>query len=283
MKFLINLLLLLSFLVFPKQLLAEITWSVPKEVNQGTGFVVTIENNKYFNGKILWNNKEIPFEALEKTQDNFQAQVLLGMPIDAEDFKNISFVSNLEKKIEQKQEKIKVLPVKWQTQALKVEPKYVTPPKEVLDRIAAERKIRAPIMAHIDLEKKWELPLFRPVKGIVTSPYGARRTFNDIPRAPHMGVDFRGASGTAIHSVANGTVVLVDDHYYAGKSVIVDHGQGVLSFYAHLSAYSVKVGEEVKKGQEVGKVGATGRVTGPHLHLSFYIQGVAVDFMSLVK
>ncbi len=279
MKFLFTLFFLVAF---PATSFADILWHVPQKVSQGSGFVVTFESNQAFAGKVLWLDKEIPIKSSKMNSDKFESEVLLGMPIDSNNFKEVSFVGQEQGKTPiKKQSKITVLPVKWQSQTLKVEPKYVTPPKEVLNRIEKERKIRAPIMAHIDPEKKWKLPLYRPVKGIVTSPYGARRVFNDIPKAPHLGVDFRGATGNIIGSVADGIVVLVDDHYYAGKSVIVDHGQGVLSFYAHLSAYDVKVGEKVKRGQKVGRIGATGRVTGPHLHLSLYIQGIPVDFMTL--
>ena len=125
--------------------------------------------------------------------------------------------------------------------------------------------------------QNWKLPFTRPVKGTISGSFAARRIFNNVPRSPHLGTDMRGAVGTPILAMADGTVLFAEEQYYSGNAVWIDHGQGVLSMYGHLSKFSVKKGDMVKQGQKIGEVGATGRVTGPHLHLSLYIQGVAVD------
>ena len=106
--------------------------------------------------------------------------------------------------------------------------------------------------------------------------------FNGELRSYHRGVDLRGAEGTPIKAMADGKVVIAQNMYFAGNTVYLDHGQGVISSYAHMSRLDVKPGEMVKAGQQIGLVGATGRVTGPHLHLGLNILGVAVDPLSLV-
>ena len=132
-------------------------------------------------------------------------------------------------------------------------------------------------------EKRWELPIARPVPGGITSAFGGRRVFNGQPRAPHKGTDMRCAEGTPVKSACAGTVLLAENTYFGGKTVYVDHGQGVISTYSHLSAFDVKAGESVRKGQTIGRSGSTGRVTGPHLHFGFMVQGVAVDAMPLLS
>ena len=245
---------------------------MPDKVSQGRGFLVKIQDTAPFSGKIIWRQKEIPFTAKEMT-GGYTAHVLLGMPIDAKNKEFVTLSVN-NKKITKE---ITPLPVKWVTHKLTVAPKYVEPPKEVLDRLQKERTVTKKILATISPNPTWQLPFTRPVKGTISGSFAARRVFNDKPRSPHLGTDMRGAIGTDILAMADGVVLLAKEHYYSGNAVWIDHGQGVISMYGHMSEFAVKTGDTVKQGQKIGKVGATGRVTGPHLHLSLYIQGVAVD------
>ena len=119
--------------------------------------------------------------------------------------------------------------------------------------------------------------------GGITSAFGGRRVFNGQPRAPHKGTDMRCAEGTPVKSACAGTVLLAENTYFGGNTVYVDHGQGVISTYSHLSSFDVKAGDSVRKGQTIGRSGSTGRVTGPHLHFGFMVQGVAVDAMPLLS
>jgi murein DD-endopeptidase MepM/ murein hydrolase activator NlpD len=112
--------------------------------------------------------------------------------------------------------------------------------------------------------------------------FGARRIFNGEPRSPHGGTDFRAATGTTVFAPAAGVVAVSADHYFAGQSVYIDHGDGLVSMSFHLSERLVKKGDRVKRGQPVGKVGATGRVTGPHLHFAVRLRGARVDPMPLL-
>lgn len=117
-------------------------------------------------------------------------------------------------------------------------------------------------------------PLSEKVKG---GNFGVRRVFNGQPRSPHSGIDYKVAAGTPVLAVAPGRVALVGDHFFAGKSVFIDHGGGLISMVFHLSRVLVEEGQEVTAGQAVGKVGATGRATGPHLHLGFRWHGARID------
>lgn len=249
-----------------------VTFDIPQKVSQGRGFLITIQDNSAFSGKILWQKKEIPFQA-EKKAESFAVRILLGMPIDAATPQTLTLFIN-DKQFTQK---ITPLAVNWVTHKLTVAPKYVEPPKEVLDKIQKDRAVTREILATVSNVQTWKLPFTRPVKGTVSGSFAARRIFNNVPRSPHLGTDMRGAVGTPILAMADGTVLFAEEQYYSGNAVWIDHGQGVLSMYGHLSKFSVKKGDTVKQGQKIGEVGATGRVTGPHLHLSLYIQGVAVD------
>jgi len=149
---------------------------------------------------------------------------------------------------------------------LTVAPKYVEPPKEVQERLARERARLKEIYASRRDVLPGSQAFVRPVLGESSAAFGTRRFFNDQPRSPHGGVDLRAAAGTEVRASGPGLVVLADELYYSGNLVILDHGGGLFTLYAHLSELRVKEGQEVAAGEVVGLSGSTGRVTGPHLH-----------------
>jgi murein DD-endopeptidase MepM/ murein hydrolase activator NlpD len=161
---------------------------------------------------------------------------------------------------------VTIEPHAFPEETLTVAPKYVEPPAEVRARIARERKKLKAIYATRRAVAPAARPFVRPVPGEPTSPFGTRRIFNGVPRSPHSGLDLRAATGTVVLSAGRGRVVLAQELYYSGKAVIVDHGGGLFTVYAHLSVLSVAEGDGVEAGQAIGRSGATGRVTGPHLH-----------------
>ena len=127
-------------------------------------------------------------------------------------------------------------------------------------------------------------PFSIPIPGETSGTnFGHRRIFNGEPRAPHAGADLRAKTGTPIHATNRGRVVLAKSLFFTGNTVILDHGMGIYSLYAHLSRLDVKVGDIINNGQQVGLSGATGRVTGPHLHWGMMVQGARVDPFTLVN
>jgi len=155
---------------------------------------------------------------------------------------------------------------RFPTEKLEVEPKYVEPPKEVQARIERERKELGEIYARRRAAAPPTAPFVRPVPGEPSGTFGARRVFNGKPRSPHSGVDLRAATGTPVRASGPGEVALAKDLYFSGLTVILDHGGGLFTLYAHLSRIDVKPGARIESGRTVGLSGATGRVTGPHLH-----------------
>jgi murein DD-endopeptidase MepM/ murein hydrolase activator NlpD len=177
---------------------------------------------------------------------------------------------------------IKVVKKKYPTTELKVEDKYVELSKTDLARANRESKETEGIYAVVTSEVFWDEPFTVPIQGRSGTNFGHRRIFNGEPRAPHAGADLKATTGTPVHATNAGRVVLAKNLFFTGNTVILDHGLGIYSLYAHLSRIDVKGGGMVKNGQIVGLAGATGRVTGPHLHWGMRVQGARVDPYTLV-
>ena len=167
---------------------------------------------------------------------------------------------------------------------LSVNPKMVNPPKKELGRIQNESKLIGTALRTMTAQRKWTTPPQPPLASItLTSNYGKQRIYNGQPRAGHNGADIRAVTGTSVRAPFAGTIILAGFHYYAGGSVYIDSGNGVITAFFHLSNILVKKGDKVEKGQVVAKSGATGRVTGPHLHYSLILGGQFVDPIPLLS
>lgn len=162
-------------------------------------------------------------------------------------------------------------------QHLKVAPKYVELSKEDLARHEREREHLARVLRTFSETPPASLSMVPPVHGPRSSSFGLRRVINGQPRTPHNGMDIAAPAGTPVAAALAGRVLDAGEYFFAGRTVILDHGQGLLTLYAHLSDIEAAVGDSVAAAAPIGKVGATGRVTGPHLHFSVYLNTVAVD------
>jgi murein DD-endopeptidase MepM/ murein hydrolase activator NlpD len=169
------------------------------------------------------------------------------------------------------------------TRRITVAPEFAEPPADALPRIERERARVEGLFATPTPERLWTNPFVVPVPGHATSSFGRRTILNGQPRGPHTGTDFEAAAGTPVVAPNDGRVVLAADLYFAGRTIIIDHGLGVYSYLAHLSEFSVSEGALVKRGQEIARSGATGRVTGPHLHWTMRFEKARVDPLSLVE
>ncbi len=165
----------------------------------------------------------------------------------------------------------------YREQRLTVSSSYVDLSDEALERIGRERVVLDNALGNWREQELDSITLEAPVDGRRSSSFGLRRFFNDQPRSPHKGMDIAAVEGTPILAPKDGIVTTTGDFYFNGNTVIVDHGQGLITMYCHLSEIGVEFGQRVATGETLGAVGATGRVTGPHLHFGVYLNGTPVD------
>jgi murein DD-endopeptidase MepM/ murein hydrolase activator NlpD len=168
------------------------------------------------------------------------------------------------------------------TRQLKVDEAFVNPPAAELARIDRDAAELAAVWRAPAAERLWSGPFVRPVPGPANSRFGTRSIFNGHARNPHSGGDFLSPAGTPVHAPNSGRVVVARNLYFSGNTVVIDHGLGLFSLLAHLAAIEVGTGDRLASGQIVGTVGATGRVTGPHLHWAVRASGARVDPLSLL-
>jgi murein DD-endopeptidase MepM/ murein hydrolase activator NlpD len=211
-------------------------------------------------------------------------QVLLGLDLDVKPGKHdVSISASSPSGSVSVTYPIDIAAKTFPTRNLKVDPAFVNPPASAAARIARETaETTALWKGGAGPAPAGALTFIAPVPHAANSAFGTRSIFNGEPRNAHSGADFLSPAGTPIKAPARGRVVLAKDLYFSGGSVMVDHGLGIVSLFAHLSAISAKPGEDVEAGRVVGRVGATGRVTGAHLHWTLRVNGARVDPLSML-
>jgi murein DD-endopeptidase MepM/ murein hydrolase activator NlpD len=152
-----------------------------------------------------------------------------------------------------------------------------------LKRVKREIKSMREVFSRTAAERLWRGPWIMPLSGSVVSPFGCRTIINGHERSPHSGVDLRAQERTPVKATNRGRIALVADHFFSGRSVVMDHGAGIMSMYFHLSHIPVKVGQVVEKGACIGLSGSSGRATGPHLHFGVRINGGRVDPIQFIQ
>jgi len=171
----------------------------------------------------------------------------------------------------------------YRTGKLTVAPKFVSPAPEALEEIKAEIQLKEKVFATSATEPLWAASFRAPVTAPPTDSFGTRRMFNGKLASVHKGMDFRAPSGTPVRAANSGTVVLARPLYYEGNCVVIDHGLGLFTLSMHLSRIDVREGQQVATGEKLGLSGATGRVTGPHLHWAVRWQGAYLDPAKLLR
>ncbi len=172
----------------------------------------------------------------------------------------------------------------YRSSRITVAPKFVKPPPEVATRIADEQKIKKKVFASSPMsERFWQGRFQAPTNTGQTSPFGTRRLYNGKTNSIHQGLDFGAATGTAIHASNAGRVAIAQEMYFEGGFVVIDHGEGVFTLYMHLSEFLAKEGAMVERGQPIARSGASGRVTGPHLHFGVQWQGSYLEPATLLQ
>ncbi|RMF18809.1 MAG: M23 family metallopeptidase [Deltaproteobacteria bacterium] len=165
----------------------------------------------------------------------------------------------------------------FESESLSVASKYTDLDAATLERVKKERAALRKVFATITPKRLWYAAFVKPAEGALGSPFGLRRVFNGQPRSPHAGVDIRAGAGTPVYAANSGRVAIARNLFFTGNTIVIDHGQGLYTIYAHLSRIDVREGQTVDRSARIGAVGATGRVTGPHLHWAAKLAGARVD------
>jgi murein DD-endopeptidase MepM/ murein hydrolase activator NlpD len=166
---------------------------------------------------------------------------------------------------------------------LKVPGRYTAPSPDDQREIEEDKATKAEAFKTLSADREWSGSFAAPVSAEISDLFGVQRVFNGSVQSTHQGLDFRVLSGTSVAAVNRGRVILARPLFFEGNCVVIDHGQGLLTLYLHLSKFLVKEGDDVDKGQPIGVSGGTGRATGPHLHLAVRWQGVYLDPQALLK
>lgn len=262
MKFSVSglLLLLSSFQVY----------ALPDSTPVPGGIYVAPLDNVDSQTQVLYRDRRVAID-----QENGQAYAVIGIPLSTKPGKSVFEIRRTNQAPEKKRFVVKKKTYKAQYLTIKNKRK-VNPSKQDLNRIYAEsrRKKKA--------KSTWSdtpvhMQFIVPVEGRISSIFGLRRFFNNQPRRPHSGLDIAAPEGTPVKAIESGRVIDTGNFFFSGNMIYIDHGQGIISLYAHLHRIDVKPGDEIKKGQIIGLVGMTGRVTGPHLHLGLFANQTLVD------
>lgn len=232
---------------------------------------LAIDTPLYAQGQRLW---------VGHLPDRTGPQLVVGIPLDAKDSLTISRQPDGREVMTELALTFKAYP----EQRLRLrEQKYVTPDPDQLARFRREAAEQQAAYRVHTLTASDQWPTFRwPLQGRISSPFGLRRFFNDEPRAPHVGIDIARPTGTPVVAPADGVVALTGDYFFNGRTVIIDHGRGLFSMLCHFSEVMVAAGDRVQAGDVVGRVGATGRATGPHLHWTVSLNDARIDPALLV-
>lgn len=226
-------------------------------------------------------DRDVPLIATSRPSSEALFLGFFGIDLDTPPGIYAITVHDPERRLPDRSTELRVVAKAFRTRQLSVAPAFVDPSATDLERITRDAAKLNTLLARVT-PRIWDGPFVAPVATPATSNFGTRSVFNGQPRAPHAGVDFSGSVGTPVVAPAAGRVVMAEDLFFTGNTVLIDHGLGLFSLLAHLSTMTVAEGDGVERGAPLGQVGATGRVTGPHLHWAIRFNGARVDPLSLI-
>ncbi len=232
-----------------------------------------------------WLGHDVPFSFDEKTRTWFAlAGVTLETAPGAYTLELKGVPKGAETQISSRHT-FSVTPAKYPRIAVKlsVEGKFTEPDPEQQKQIAEGVEIKKDYLNRVSPEREWGGVFASPARASISDVFGSVRIFNGKTSSPHLGLDFRVPTGTPVEAMNDGTVLLARPLYFEGNFVVIDHGQGLLTLYLHLSEFKVKEGDRVKRGEVIGLSGGTGRATGPHLHVAVRWQGTYLDPARLIE
>lgn len=254
----------------------SVSWA-PETIASGSPclFQVKLETSA-LSVKAIWQGQPLDFAA---SADRSIWYALAGVDVETKPGNyELAIIATLpDGRTERTQRNVAVQAAHYKTEVLRVPERFVKPNAEAMAKIAADREVKKAVFAREFPAAEWSGDFELPVKTQPSEGFGTRRTFNGQLASIHKGMDYHAAPGTPVLAANAGQVVLAAPLYYEGNCVIINHGQQFMTIYMHLSKLSVKEGDKVEKGQEVGLSGATGRATGPHLHVAVRWQNAYLD------
>jgi murein DD-endopeptidase MepM/ murein hydrolase activator NlpD len=259
--------------------------TLPATLENGSPFLLTVAPAaKVTQIKATWIGKDLLFFHEKSQQDSEVWYALTGIDVETTpgSYPLTIEATTTDGKPLQATMQIPVGAAKYRTGTITVAPNFVEPDAATLKEIAADKEIKDRVFAHSADAPEWSGDFAKPVNKPATDSFGTRRTFNGTMgngklASIHRGMDFRAPSGTPVAAANSGAVVLAQKLFYEGNCVVIDHGLGFTTIYMHLSRIDVVAGQRVRKGEHLGLSGATGRVTGPHLHFAVRWQGAYLD------
>lgn len=243
------------------------TVSLPQDSRVPGGVAVIPLAPAYKNSKISFNGKPVWI-----INNNDQYWAVIGIPLSQK-------IGQLTYKIDEKIHSINIEDKSYREQHLTVKKKHANPPSYDMPRIRKESKLSKDafnLFTDINKDKPYH-QLLTPAQGPISSPFGLKRFFNEQPRRPHSGLDIAAPRGADIIAPMDGKIVLTGKFFFNGYSIFIDHGQGLVTMYCHMDKLESQEGQWVKAGDVIGKVGSTGRATGPHLHWTVSLNNTRID------
>lgn len=253
-----------------------------KNVKNANTVLLELNEKNISDAKLSFDKQNIDFYKNPFKKDSFYALLPISYYQKFEKSRVIiSYIQNNNKIF--KGLDLKIIDGNYKSEVINVKPSIFKPNKQKEDRVKKEAQEAMKIYNSSSPKIYWNEDFIYPINSKITSAFGTKRVYNNELKSYHGGTDFQAKDNTPIVASNSGIVRISANRFYAGNSIVIDHGQGVYSCYFHLNTMNFKVGDFVNKGEVIGLSGSTGRITGPHLHFTFRINGLQVDPLQAIE